>query len=69
MSTYDNTLNSRPDRPNEITTRSFENPTSMATFLISAHPGTPFLIHKEVACYHSQVFDAVFNSNFIESQT
>lgn len=28
-----------------------------------------FMVHKEVACYHSPVFDAAFNSEFIEGQT
>lgn len=40
------------------------------TFLVG--PGedpTTFLVHKEVACKHSPVFAAAFNSDFIEGQT
>lgn len=28
-----------------------------------------FMVHKEFACYYSPVFDAAFNSNFIEGQS
>lgn len=46
-------------------------PAALVTFLIG--PGDnpeKFLVHKEVACYHSKVFDAAFNNTaFVEGQT
>ncbi|KAE9381303.1 hypothetical protein N431DRAFT_314515, partial [Stipitochalara longipes BDJ] len=45
-------------------------PTALVTFIIGKEGDTtPFLIHKEVACAHSKVLNAAFNSNFIEGQT
>src|ERR1700678_3199043 len=41
----------------------FSDPDTLVTFLIG--PGNnpkKFVVHKEVACYHSRVFDAAFNN-------
>ena len=49
----------------------FSDPDTLVTFLIG--PGDnlkKFVVHKEVACYHSGVFDAAFNNPaFTEGQT
>jgi hypothetical protein len=45
-------------------------PGVIVTFLIGPDPSpTKFIVHKEIACYHSKVFNAAFNSEFIEGQT
>jgi hypothetical protein len=45
-------------------------PDVMVTFLIGPEPSPKkFIVHKEIACRHSGVFDAAFNSEFIEGQT
>lgn len=50
---------------------SYREPGAVVTFLIGKESDPPktFLVHKEYACYASPVFDAAFNSNFIEGQT
>ncbi|KAE9381305.1 hypothetical protein N431DRAFT_457906 [Stipitochalara longipes BDJ] len=47
---------------------SFSSPHEVVTFHIGPEL-TPFIVHKEVACLHCPVFEAAFNSNFIEGQT
>ncbi|TVY32907.1 hypothetical protein LOCC1_G007718 [Lachnellula occidentalis] len=53
----------------------FSDSNSLVTFIIVEGEGekkkkeTKFTVHKEVACYHSEVWRAAFNSNFIEGQT
>ena len=46
-------------------------PGAFVTSLIGkeSNPSKKFIIHKEFACYVSPVFDAAFNSNFVEGQT
>jgi hypothetical protein len=50
---------------------SHREPGAFVTFLIGKESDPPktFLVHKEFACHASPVFDAAFNSNFIEGQT
>ena len=45
-------------------------PTELVTFIIGTEPSKEtFLVHKEHACYYSEVLDKAFNSQFIEGQT
>ncbi|KAH7417462.1 hypothetical protein BKA64DRAFT_702229 [Cadophora sp. MPI-SDFR-AT-0126] len=56
--------NQKPPKPN------FAEPGTTVTFIIvPANNTTKFIVHKEFACYHSSVFRAAFNSNFVEGQT
>lgn len=40
----------------------------MITFIIGDQK-KKFIVHKEVACFHSEVLARAFNSGFIEGQT
>lgn len=45
-------------------------PTTFVTIVVGTLPNVEeFMVHKEVACFHSPVLDAAFNSRFIEGQT
>lgn len=45
-------------------------PTTMVLFKVrEASQVVEFLVHKEVACYHSIVFDGAFNGGFRETET
>jgi hypothetical protein len=46
------------------------DPKSLVTFVVGPEGNTAeFFVHKEVVCHHSKVFQAAFNSVFIEGAT
>ncbi|TVY32908.1 hypothetical protein LOCC1_G007719 [Lachnellula occidentalis] len=62
-----------PRKRHQANLPDFSQADTLVTFLIGPEnvdvkPKT-FIVHKEIACYHSPVLNAAFNSDFIEGQT
>ncbi|ESZ95327.1 hypothetical protein SBOR_4261 [Sclerotinia borealis F-4128] len=57
-------------RRSKLKSKAFSSPNEMVTFIIGVGEDQEnFLIHKQVACQHSEIWDRAFNSSFIEGQT
>ncbi|KAG4433068.1 hypothetical protein IFR05_011462 [Cadophora sp. M221] len=75
ISPAEDAINSRrEDRPSKkfkaASTSFSRDPKSLVTFIVGPEGSTKeFLVHKEVACHHSDVLKAAFNSGFIEGST
>ncbi|EMR87465.1 hypothetical protein ACHAPC_009851 [Botrytis cinerea] len=60
----------RPRPPPNPKNKPFSSPNEMVTFIVGTeYKQETFMIHKQVACEHSEVWNRAFNSAFIEGQT
>ncbi|TEY57531.1 hypothetical protein BOTCAL_0215g00130 [Botryotinia calthae] len=59
-----------PPPPQNPKNKPFSSPNEMVTFIVgTGDKQDTFMIHKQIACEHSEVWDRAFNSAFIEGQT
>ncbi|KAF4626618.1 hypothetical protein G7Y89_g11540 [Cudoniella acicularis] len=63
-------FSTHPRKTHRMNPPDFSDSNFLVTFTISSGPKQEtFTVHKEVACYHSPVLNAAFNSDFVEGQT